>query len=290
MGLFGNIVKAVYKPLDVAITTFAHPIKVASAILSPTKTVSQVVAQTTAQTKSKQITDVILAGVGYATAGASVAKVATVGVAKAASALIPSTMKGKAIAAAVAIPTVGAIVSQPSATLGAISKTPSALANVGGNIAKAAANPSVENFKNIVTENPVIVGAAVTGAALLGASKLLPAIATARQTEAIQEQTQAIEAATPKIVESGKVKLTELPDGSRVSQQPEYTPSPVAVTPSTSAISAGNAKTSPKRKRRVTRQIQGNISQKVNVVLQNRSNSTGLHLSKRYINRELLLN
>jgi hypothetical protein len=272
------VVKAVAPVMNVATVSFVHPVQTVQAIISPTKTVAQVVEKHFEQPLSKQITETVVQTAVYATAVLGAGAVAAKGVAGAASALIPETLKGKVIAGIAAPVVLGAVISKPSETLGAVAELPSGLANVGANLAGLATDPSLANVKALVTENPVIVGAAAAAAAVLGAKALLPAIATARQTEAIQEQTKAIEGATasmgaaPAVIKTGETIAPTAP-----------------VTPKTERVVTTAAKTSGKKRKSSLKAPTQNISQRVNVIVANKANSTGMRQTHKYLNRELLI-
>lgn len=278
----GAVVKAVAPVMDPLTVAFAHPIQTIKAITGPT-TMKQLEQEHFAQPLGKQITEIVTATVGYGTAivgGAAVgaaAKAGTLG-ATAAKVLIPATTKGKIIAAVAAPVVIGAVANQPLKAAEAIAKTPGALANVGGNIANLAANPTLEGAKNLVKENPVIVGGAAAVAAVLGAKALLPAIATTRQTAAIEEQTQAIEAAT------GSISVTDKSG----EMGKVYTPETTAATPKTETVKEGGTTTPRRRKKSVSKAVPQNISQRVNVVVANRAISTGVRQTHKYLNARLL--
>ncbi len=264
------------KVMDVATVAFVHPIQTIKAVVSPTTTVKQVVETHFAQPLSKQITETVIATAGYA--GAVVGGAAIGTAAKAGTllpALIPATTKGKVIAAIAAPVVLGAVIKEPIKTAETIAGAPSALANVGANVAQFAADPSLEHAKEIITENPIIVGGAAAAAAILGAKALLPAIVGAKQIEAVQEQTEAIREAT---------------SGMKTLEQPTTTAPIAPITPATErVVTTAAAKSSTKRKRRSVKAPTQNISQRVNVVVANKSTSTGLRQTHKYLNRELLI-
>lgn len=278
MALLSSLVMKAAKAVNVALETtsvaFVHPIKTIQAAISPTKTVAQVADEYLSQSVSKQVTQLATSTIGYLGAAAVTAKVASVGVKAAVTAAIPSTTKGKVIAAVATPVIVGAAVSQPAQTAKAITQTPQALSNVGANVAKIIAEPSISNVKTLVSENPVIVGGAIAAATIAGGAKLIPAIAVARQTEAIQEQTEAIKSfeTVPKTVTS-----------QAISQPSPYVPT-TAITPATQILTP--TKTTTARKKRSVKARNGNISQRVNVIVANNNRT----LTKKYINREVLLN
>ena len=268
------VVKAVAPVMNVATVSFVHPVQTVQAIISPTKTVAQVVEKHFEQPLSKQITETVVQTAVYATAVLGAGAVAAKGVTAAAGTLIPETLKGKVIAAVAAPVIIGAVIKQPAETLGAVAELPSGLANVGANIAGLAADPSIAGAKALITENPVIVGVAAATAAILGAKAILPAIVGAKQIEAIQEQTEAIKEAggKPAIIETGETIAPTAP-----------------ITPKTERVVTTAAKTSTKKRKSSLKAPAQNISQRVNVIVANKANSTGLRQTNRYLNKELLI-
>lgn len=203
------------------------------------------------------------------------------GVTSVAKAVIPKTTKGKVIAAVAAPVVLGAVTSQPKETAKAIASTPSSLFNVGSNTANLIANPSVENAKTLFTENPLIVGgAAAVGAIALGKS-ILPAVATTRQTAAINEQTEALQNLSPQVI-----SVTDKSADFKPIENTSFAPSS-PVTPQTQSI---NKTGLPTKRRKKKAQIPSIIKQNVSVNVMNRSSSTGIRTTnknKNYINREL---
>lgn len=88
----------------------------------------------------------------------------------------------------------GAVARRPSETLTAAAELPSGLVNVGGNVADLISDPSIENAKKLVTENPFIVGATAATALIaggVGAGAVANTLATTANTRAIKESTKA---------------------------------------------------------------------------------------------------
>jgi len=276
MGLLSNLASGINKVLEQGTFMFAHPIQAVSAGLSKEKTIAGETEKFFSQPVSKQLTQVAVSGVSTALVAVGTAKIAAAGVVATATKLIPATTKGKVIASIAAPVALGAVVSQPTKTLSAISQTPGALANVGSNVAGFIAEPSIEKAKEIATENPVIVGAIATAGLLAVGSKVIPAVATYTQTQAIQEQTSAIKGATGLVVESGKDK--------DVITIPAQQTNPIPQTAQTQVIKTG-AVTSTRRKRKKAVIMPQNISQRVNVLV----NNDNRHATKNYIKREVLI-
>lgn len=197
-------------------------------------------------------------------------------------ALIPATTKGKIILGAGTLLTAGAVIKQPAKTIDTALNLPSGIVNVGGNIANLVAEPSAENLKNLVTENPLIVGAGVVAGAVALGKGIIPAIATARQTEAIKEQTQAIENQTNQLPTTTSEQITQ----------------PQKVIPTSSTLPSGAptqviTSSTPRKRRKastIKEKERGNINQRVNIMVSSKSNSTGITQTKRYLNRIPLLN
>jgi len=286
----GAVVKKVAPVMDPLTVAFVHPVKTVKAIFGPT-TLKQVEEEHFAQPLKKQITQIVLATVGYEAAivgGAAVGGAAKAGTlapkaAAVAKSLIPTTLKGKAIAAVAAPVVIGAVINQPAKVAEAVAKTPSALANVGGNIANLVADPSIANAKALVTENPVIVGGAAAVAAIAGAKTILPAVVTSRQIAATEKQTEAIEAATAGISGGGISVI----DKSGEMNKP-YSIETAPTTAKTEIVKEGVTKLSTKRKKRSIKAAMPSVNQKVNVIVSNRSVSTGIRQTHKYLNREIL--
>lgn len=265
MGLLSSIGKGIAKSLDVLTVSLAHPIATATAVVSKKSTVQDVVTSHFAQPLKEQVKDIVLGTAGIAAtvvAGAAVGTAAKAGtLAPAAAKLIPSTTKGKVIAAVAAPAVIGAVVNQPVKSLTTVAKAPSELAQFGGDIANFAATPSVESGKQLVTQSPLLASAAgllIAGGAV---SKLAPAIATARQTEAIQEQTQAI---------LDQKEITVVDKSAEFKAMPSNQIAPTSeVAPQVQSVSKG-ATTPKKRKKTVSKPVIASMRQNVNVIVSNR--------------------
>jgi len=282
MGLLSSIGKGIAKVLDTATVAIAHPVKTATALVSDKSTVKEVIQEHFSQPLSTQLKQTILGTVGIA---ATVVTAGKVGAAAKAGTLVksitPTTIKGKVITAVAAPLAVGAVINQPKKVAEAILKTPASLVNVGGNISNLIADPSVSNVKKLVTENPVIVGAALALGTIATAKTLIPAVTAARQIEATQEQTEAIKSATAGIT-AIPITTPAFTNEGVMEAQPQ--------TPQTKTITSGSTKTRRRKASRIKEKTFGNINQRVNVIVSNRSSSTGIRSSKRYLNREILLN
>lgn len=213
-----------------------------------------------------------------AVGGAVAARGGVAAVAKtAAKSLIPSTAKGKVIAAVAAPVVVGAVVKEPVKAAKTIFNAPSELAQFGGDVASLAANPSLENAKQLVKESPLISAAAgllVAGGAV---KTIAPAIATIKQTAAIKEQTAAIEGATQSLTTPQGITVTDL-----TKVQTPLTP----ITPQTAPVSSIST---PKTRRRGVRKFKmPSVNQSVRVNVINSSKSVGISQTKKYLNKRTL--
>jgi hypothetical protein len=254
-----------------------HPIKTTEAIISKDKTIQGVIKEHFAQPLPTQISQTLLSTVGYATAligGGAIATAAKAGtiktaVVQGAKSLIPTTTKGRITAAIAAPVVVGAISKQPVASLKFVAKAPGELSQFGGDVASFATNPSLESAKQIIKESPVISAAA--GLVIVGgaAKAIIPAIATARQTEAIQEQTEAIKG------------VSALPAATKEEKAISVMPAQPATLAQTQTISKTSVRVH--RKPRI-KEKPLNVSQRVNVIVSN--NKT----EKKYLNTIVLKN
>lgn len=268
MGFLSNIVKAVVKSpigkaLDATYYTIAHPIEATKGIA--TGTFQKKEEAFYSQPLSKQATQLVVAGIGYGTAivgGAAIGGAAKAGtlIPAITKAVIPTTLKGAVLETGAVLVGGGIVASNPLKALDVVAKTPQGLANVGVNIGNLASNPSIENAKNLVVENPVIVGLAAAAGLAIGAKTILPALVTSRQIQATQEQTKAIEGSTK--------GLTSGDTSSQLQTQP-YNPNiaPVPVTPQTKTITAGTTTT--RRRRKSSSKSANRISQSVKISFDN---------------------
>jgi len=286
MGLLSSlkkVVQTVAKPIAAAAAVVAQPIKTIQAIISPTKTVAQVQEKFFEQPKATQAAQfaVSAAAIGGGAILGTAGKLGAV-----AKAVIPATTKGKVIAAVATPVVIGAVTKEPVSTVKTIAKAPSELSQFGSDVATFVTSPSIETGKQVISESPIIsagVGAAVLGAAAL---KVVPAIATYSQTQAIQEQTEAIKNATSNVLPSSTIPTTE---GAKAVAAATPVAPQTPITPATQPlIATAGSKTSTTRKRRASKAANKGISQRVNVIVQTRSSSTGIRATKKYLNREVL--
>jgi len=201
-----------------------------------------------------------------------------------ASKIIPKSTVGKVAAVALAVPAATAVVSNPSV----ISKVVGGVINVESNLIKTAASDKQNigsNLKELVTENPIIVGSAVAAAAIFGVKSALPTITGLLTSEKIEEQTEAIEAQTAVIKEIGAGGAGGAgTTGSLVSEKAISTNEEMPLTTETTTIQTGKKK----RRKAKAKQSMPSMKQSLNVLINNR-NSTQ-RINKNYIKRELLYN
>lgn len=276
MGLLSGIVKAIYKPLDIAVTTFAHPIQVASAIVSPNKTVAQVVAKTIAEPKAKQITDVLVAGASYAGIAGGIKTVATKGITKVAAAVMPKSNVGKVAAAATAIVATPIVITNPSVVTKAanvVASTPSKLSAFGSDVGQLTKDPSVKGFVEVVKENPEVSAGLTIAAGALGAKFLLPTAANLVSNTFGDDVKAITPTSTPNIIPSSSVLPTET-KSKVIAQEPPAVSnlapsSQLPPTPQTQVITSST--TSVRRKKYSKKLTIPPISQKVNVIIGNKT-------------------
>lgn len=301
MGLLSNLGNAIKKTaaavvrspvgkaLDIAATSFVHPIQTIGAIISPTKTVSDLVKTQKAKPLKKQITETVLttAGYGVTVVGSGVALAASK-----AGTIVPTAVKAftslspkqKVITALAAPVVVGAVIQQPKEIAQAVASTPASLANFGGNIAELVASPSIEKAKDIYKENPILTGAAATAAAFLTAKTIAPAVGNIIQTQAIKEQTEVIkDVSKPTIIKEPVVSKDTTPAlTTATTNAAPITPITAKTQPIYATTGTVTKKRSKKRSPKIT-----NISQRTNVILQNKVSNIA---NRRYLNKRLLTN
>jgi len=271
------VVKAIAPVMNVATVSFVHPIQTVQAIISPTKTVAQVVEKHFEQPLSSQLIETTVSTLGYGLVAGGTAAVVAKGVAASAAALIPTTLKGAAVAA-VAYPTaIGVTIAAPS-ILGKVLGAPQELALFAGDAATLLTEkPTLEGAKSFLEQHPYLTAAtalAALTAAGFGALKLSGLIASFYQTKAAK-----------------KFLDEDIPKEKDIPIKTEETIAPTApITPKTERVVTTAAKTSGKKRKSSIKAPTQNISQRVNVIVANKANSTGIRQTHKYLNRELLIN
>lgn len=186
MGIFDSITKAFYKVADPIITAVARPVDTVKAILSPTKTVKEVSNEFFSQSKTKQAAEY---AINAALIGGSALSVAKSGVTAVAKSIIPSSTKGKVVAALATPVIVGAAIKAPEKVFQAPAKAGAELVEFGEGIGTVVAKPSVSAVVDLVKQSPVISAGVVAAAA---APLIAPAVKGLIVGEAIGDVEEAI--------------------------------------------------------------------------------------------------
>ena len=228
----------------------------------------------------------VLGASGALGAGAKLAVSKAPAIAKS---LVPKSAIGKVAAVTLAIPVAVSVAKQPIATAKSIFKLESGLTNVATNTLGLVNEPSIAKAKELVTENPIIVGVLGTGAALLlGKGALLTAAAVKTLGADNKMSIGDFTIQEPKVPK----EKTQVPKVPKEAEVPATSPTPISpelpVTPSTEVLTAGTTTKRRTRARRQTKVSQPHINQHVNIAIQTKS--TGISANKRYLNREVLYN
>lgn len=195
-----------------------------------------------------------------------------------------------AIAATVAAPVVISAVASSPKLQSSIVNAPTSLTNFGSNIGQLINEPSVEKAKELVKENPLLAaGTAAAGVSAVGLGTA-GIVSSVLNTQSIREQTETI-----------KETSKSLPAASTSLETPKTTPSAAVATPTApqtpitpetkpliATAGSGGTTTSKRKKRTSIKPTNQNIRQNVNVIVSNRSNSTGMKQTAKYIKREVL--
>jgi hypothetical protein len=281
MGLFTSVISkatsavkatgaAIATGLDTLQAAYANPTTFVTQ--GPSAAIAKTQQSTPTQNAIKVGTNALIAGGVILGASSTIGKTVLTAAAKT---LIPKTATQTLITAAAVPIVVGAFTSQPKESAKVILEAGPNLANLGGNLADFAADPSLEKAKDIITENPITSGLIAGGAALSGGLLAIGPIVTALNTDALRDNTKATEdrlIGIPKENEKnysiGPSKAVETFSGQ--SSTIDTTPAGVAptpITPQTQQISA----TSKKKKKRSKVSKPQNISQRVNVIVSNKN-------------------
>ena len=283
MGILSNIGKAITgaaaKTLDFVSAVVRNPV---AAISNPAKATATS-AQIRADTASGKMTlgqnikvSVVPTVVNTAAAAALVvggAAIAAKGVGTVAKALIPTTTTGKIVAGVAAPIVLGAVVQNPLGAASAVANTPSALANFGANASNLIANPTVDNAKNLVKENPAITGLLAAGAAVAIGGGALAAVSSLANTQATKANTAAIQGG---VLGNNDNLPAAATNNAAAGVIPTNTGNPI--TPATTVISSSSGNSTKKRKRSKSKPTITNISQRVNVQVSNNQ------ATKKYLN------
>jgi len=131
-----------------------------------------------------------------------------------------------------------------------IAKAPSNLANFGTNIGNAVDNPSIASITEIAKENPIltsIVGAAAAYGTYKAVSPAVNAFSTFQNTQAIQEDTQAVikgQSLPPQIIQIQQMPTPVPPLPMGIQAQSPAVDAPLEVAP------AGQTAPKPKKKKK----------------------------------------
>lgn len=278
MGLLGNLVNKVYtNVLDPFTTIVSHPIKSIQAAINPDIKFKDVVSETIKEPKGQQIVEVLSTALTVGSIYGAGKAIATKGITTAAKALIPSTTKGKIVAGGTTLLGAG-ILAETKKPIQAVSTLPSNIGNFGSNVGKLIDNPTLLQAEKTLKENPLISSIVLgTGAAIVGkgATSAFGAVSSYQTKKAVDELSSTIKqnnTANNLLPSAGEIALRDTSTNEVASSTNSFIPQ-TAVTPATTQMTTTKTGIS-KRKTYKKQQLQ-NISQKVNVVLGN----------KTYINR-----
>jgi len=287
--------KTIAKVLDTTSVSLAHPLKVAAAVVSPTKTVAQVQKEFDAQSLTKKVTQIVTGTAGIAATVGGVAATGALGAAakagKAATvvksvgaALIPSTTKGKVIATAIAIPAVPALISSPKLVEKVVT-APSELAQFGTDVGKLAQDPSIAGLKQLVKESPIITTAAAVGTVAVVGLGTAGLISTISNTMATKEATKALKEASASPAPDRYLPTADEGIPPRAKEIPAVVSPPAPQSLAETQTIPLDTETSTRKRRRQKKKVVPNINQRVNVIVSNRASSVGIKQTKRYLNR-----
>lgn len=273
-----GVIDTITKPAQVVGVVVSHPITTLTKGYGAAK--QEVLGEKASTSIGKVVLNTGVVGAAVLTGGTSAGRTIAVNVGKS---LIPKTTSGKIIAGLAAPAVVTAVANNPKIITEA-AKLPAKSAAFGADVGKATANPTKENLLNIAKENPLITGLVVGAGALTLGKTLLPtagAITNIQTKEAVQDLTSQLQslptAAVPPVVDTSKSLTTT---------QTPFSPT-TAVTAATAPLptTSGTRKVA---KRASKKAIPQNISQRVNVVVQNKNSSVGIRQSKNYLKRSIL--
>lgn len=294
MGLLGNIIekvgsskvgKVVFKPGGV-VDTITKPAQYLGAIVAnPVTTVTKGLgaAMEKAKTESfeKQAGKVILnTGVvagAVLTGGTSVGRTAATTLGKS---LIPTTAKGAVITGATAIVGAG-VLSKTDKPIEALAKAPSSLYNFGSNAGSLIEDPSLKNAEKLLKENPLLSAVSLGGAGLLVGKTLLPAVSTITNLQT-KEAVQDLITNQNDVLPKEKFALTDVNKEKTIAANPNIPTTPI--TPQTNNLVSTTTSKPRRKKKGSPRSLPQNISQRVNVIVQNKNSSIGIKQNKKYLN------
>jgi len=302
MGLLGNIIQkvgqskigqTVFKPGGV-VDTITKPAQAIGVIVSNpitaiTKGYGAAKQKVLNESVEKSIGKVILntgtVAAAVVTGGTAAGRAAvTTAVPKIVKAITPTTPKA-ILTTAIAAPIAIGVLKETKKPLEAITKAPGALTAFGSDVGKAIENPSISSITNIVKENPTV--SAIAGGLAIGAGAGalvtgIGALENIKTRESVQELTSTLGNQLP--ATTGVTSSTDTSKALQTEQKP-FSPT-TAVTPATAPLAQTTTRKVAKMKTR--KQVPQAISQRVNVVVQNKNTSTGIKSqSKNYLKREV---
>lgn len=272
----GGYIDIITKPQQLIGSIVANPITTLKQ--GPGAALQKARTETFEKQAGKVVLNTAIVGAAVATGGTSVGRTAVLNLGKS---LIPKTTGGKIIAGLAAPAVVTAVASNPK-ILTEAAKLPGKSAAFGADVGRATANPTKENILNIAKENPLITGLVVGAGALTLGKTLLPAagaVTNIQTKESVQDLTEQLKT----LPTTGGVAVADTSKTISTQQAP-FSPT-TAITPATATLPSTTT-----RARKATRkkQIPQSISQKVNVVVQNKNSSVGIKQSKNYLKRSIL--
>lgn len=238
------------------------------------------------ETKFGKVLGTAITGVGAATGiaavGASAAATATAAkLGKGIGSTALGVVKKNPITTAIAAPIVyGAIKENPKEAAKVLVKAPSDLANFGSNVSNLIVDPSMENVKETITENPILSAAIPTLAAAPIIRSVLPVVTNLQTQEKIED-----------LKEDLSKNVTAAPSNQTQSIPATTGSSPTAtspVLPQTQTITATTGSASTKKKKTSRKPLQSKISQSVRVNVVGVSSAN--RITKKYLNTIALRN
>lgn len=238
------------------------------------------------ETKFGKVLGTAITGVGVTTGiaavGASAAATATAAkLGKGIGSTALGVVKKNPITTAIAAPIVyGAIKENPKEAAKVLVKAPSDLANFGSNVSNLIVDPSMENVKETITENPILSAAIPTLAAAPLIRSVLPVVTNLQTQKKIED-----------LKEDLSKNVTAAPSNQTQSIPATTGSSPTAtspVLPQTQTITATTGSASTKKKKTSRKPLQSKISQSVRVNVVGVSSAN--RITKKYLNTIALRN
>jgi hypothetical protein len=288
MGLFSAIGNTLLNATKTFETVVQHPIESIKTIGNQTafNNLSQ---KTNSAPLINQIGNILLSTgtaaaavvAGGAALGSTTARAIGTSVVGAATKLVPSTTKGKIAAAVIAPVVASAVISNPGGALSTVSKTVNAQIDLG----KTIANPSLNAAEQYLKEHPgasVALGAGALAVVGGGVGLAANTVATYLNSSATRENTNSTSSPDTALNGSLPVDTTSRLSAPEVMTSPAAAPTAPqsAIIPQTQTITSSNI--SVRRKKHYKKLTIAPISQRVNVIVSNRSVGT---TNKTYLNR-----